>query len=113
MGSPCVIDVTGVKIVVIVASMRHDIQYLIRHRHHLVAEVVHLLRIGETVAPDDHLDAVDLDGLLTFRMGERTPDHGCLAVFFGKADIAVSEIAEFLDDHRVTVGVLVGADIES
>ena len=87
----------------IIPCMGNNVENLVGHRHHLIAEIMHFLRIGETVAPDDHLNVVNLDRLLAFGMGERPPYHGLFTVFLGKAGIAVGKIAEFFDNDGVAV----------
>ena len=94
--SPLRVKPFGVEIIMIVASIGHDIHHSVGDGVDLEPELHHLLRIGIAVIPCVEHYAFGLDGSLAGSRRERTPHPRSLAVTLHEADIVIHKAAEFL-----------------
>ena len=112
-GRPVVVESTAVEEVLVVARFGHYVDEAVGDGDKLVADASHGVGLGIAVVPSVHEHSLVAHGRLSFGMGERSPEHGLLAIALDEGEIVVGVGTELFHHLLLGVGIFVGADVDA
>ena len=106
-GCPLVVKLLRVEVIVVIASLRHDVNLTIGDAHKVISQLHHLVGLGVIVRPREHQHIFHLDRCCAFGVRLLTPHHRLTVVFLHQTDIMVGKSTELLHHILVFVRVFV------
>ena len=109
--SPVFIEILTVQIIVVITGLRHNIGQSVGDANHLVAQFLHVARLGIRIVPDVHHHIVHFDRSVALGMSQSAPNARLFAKLFYIFDVVIGKGTELFYHLLVLVGIFIGTDI--
>ena len=112
-GSPILIEVFTIQVIIIIASGRNDIHQSVGYAHHLITKLTHRVGLCITIIPTIHQDTLMSYGSLSTCMCQSSPKHGLFAITFYQFKIMVGISTELFYHLWIAVGIFICTNVNS